>query len=169
MFRIGKSKKEYRDTSDDQSSRRSSRKNSGRNQTRDIHDDRLSLSADRIQMGPMPLSEPEKTKAEKRVVVEQYFDREKQVDGEEACDTFVGLMKTFGISEENTIGMFYQAILEAHRPKKTKAEKRAVIVQYFAREKQVDGEEACDTFVGLMKTFGISEENTIEMFYQAIV
>ncbi len=86
--------------------------------TDDMHDDQFLDSAEKIRLVPRTFFESKKTKSEKRAVIKQYFTQIRQVDGDEAYKTIVNLFGLFGLSEEDTIDIYYQPIIDVYEVKK---------------------------------------------------
>jgi hypothetical protein len=80
----------------------------------------------RIQRRPRPRFDLRKIAPEKRAVLEQYFTRKREAEDKQAYNSIVGLMKIFGVSEEQANELLCQAVGQVHGPEKA-AELRELI------------------------------------------
>jgi hypothetical protein len=106
--------------------KRENRQSTQVDQTEDTANGRYSDPVGRIQRRPRPRFDLEKIAPEKRAVLEQYFTRKREAEDKQAYNSIVGLMKIFGVSEEQANELLCQAVGQVHGPEKA-AELRELI------------------------------------------
>jgi hypothetical protein len=98
--------------------KRENRQSTQVDQTDDTDNGRYSEPMDRIQRRPRTRFDPRKIAPEERAVLEQYFTRKKEAEDLQAYNGIVGLMKIFGVSEEQANELLCQAVGQVHGPEK---------------------------------------------------